>query len=82
MKLKVLLAIAVIVLLVSNGYQIYQNNQVKIQVANLQVSEQTNAASTQKVIKKTDKDVQHTDGDVNSTDDDVETVCTDLNFGC
>jgi predicted negative regulator of RcsB-dependent stress response len=82
MKLKVLLALAVIVLLASNGYQIYQSNQVKAQVSSLQTSEQANVTSVQKSIKKTDKDVQHTDDDVNSTDGDVQTVCTDLNFGC
>ena len=75
MKLsKILLALAIVALLASNGYQIYQNNRVKTEDDKLQ----TTVTSLQKSIKATDKDVQNTDSDVQNTDGDVESVCKSL----
>ena len=72
MKLsKLLIALVVIAVLASNGFQIYQNNQSKTKIDKLQ----TNVISLQKQVKSVDTSVSNVDNDIQTTDTDLKDFC-------
>jgi len=71
---KVLLVVSIIIVLVCNGYLIYQNNQQKTAVEALQ----TKVVDLQKKVKSIGSDIYDINYEVQNTSSKVRSVCDSL----
>ena len=75
---RLLLALAIIALLASNGFLVYQTSRNKSKIDKLQ----TNVTSLQKSVKSVNANVDNADSDVQSIGDHVTTICLQVNAAC